>query len=198
LKNRIPGWMLAWLLLVAACDGCGGGRMEVADDVGGIEEGERVSVAGVLSSRGSTPFTILVLETDDGGVLTLESEDDALMTELRGLLGLHVTIDGKAMAPLAPGSARISAARYELLPLPTGELPIVGVLSLENGECVLAAKDGKRYWIRGDLSGAIREYNGARIWMVGGRSDTDAPGRPRKSTPFTPTGYGVLDEAPSP
>jgi hypothetical protein len=197
-RSRIPGLMLASLLVVAACDGCGSGRVEVTDEVAAVEEGQRLSVDGLLSSRGSTPFTTLVLETDDGGVLAIESDDDALMTELRGLLGLHVTIDGRMMAPLSPGSARINATRYELLPLPDGQLPIVGILAIEGGECVLTTKEGKRYWIRGDLAGAIREYQGARIWIVGDRADTDAPGRPKKSTPFTPTGYGVLDEAPAP
>jgi len=92
---------------------------------------------------------------------------------------------------------RVVATHYELMPLSSGEIPIVGVLSLEAGECVLETKDRKRYWIRGDLAAAIRQYEGARIWIVGERADTDAPNRPKKSTPFTPTGYGVLDEAPA-
>ncbi|MDH4037596.1 MAG: hypothetical protein OEX18_04700 [Candidatus Krumholzibacteria bacterium] len=198
MKNHVPGVVLASLLVVAACDGCGGGRVKVAGDFSGIEEGQRVSVDGVLSLRGSTPFASLVLETGDETVLTIDSRDDALMTELRGLLEMRVTLDGTMLAPLVPGSPRIDATGYQLLPLPTGEVPIVGILALEDNQCVLVAKDGKRYWIRGDLTGAIREYEGARIWIVGARADTDAPGRPKKSTPFTPTGYGVLDEAPAP
>lgn len=197
--DRLFAVVLASLLVVAACDGCGGGRK--AGDVGGIEVGERVSVDGVLALHGSTPFTTLVLETNDGAVLTIDGDDDALMTELRGLVGLPCEVDGRVAPPLTPGSVRIAPTGYRLLPLPTGELPIVGVLSIEgtpgDGECVLATKDGKRYWIRGDLAGAIREYAGARVWIVGNRADTDAPNRPKKSTPFTPTGYGVLDEAPA-
>lgn len=189
---------LASLLAVAACDGCGGGRVKVTDDFTGVEEGQRVSVGGLLSLRGSTPFTTLALETESGAVVTIESDDDALMTELRGIVGLHCEVDGTMMAPLNPGAPRIAATHYELLPLPTGELPIIGVLAMDDGECVLTTKNGKRYWIRGDLAGAIREYAGARIWIVGDRADTDAPNRPKKSTPFTPTGYGVLDEAPAP
>ncbi|HEU4365863.1 MAG TPA: hypothetical protein VFT13_10430 [Candidatus Krumholzibacteria bacterium] len=195
--HRIHGIVLVSLLAVAACDGCGSGQVKV-NDWDSIEEGQRVSVDGVLALHGSTPFTTLVLETEDGPVLTIDSDDDALMTELRGLVGLHCEIDGKVMAPLTPGAPRVAAARYQLLPLPTGEMPIIGILEIDDGECVLATKDGKRYWIRGDLAGAIREYAGARIWIVGDRADTDAPNRPKKSTPFTPTGYGVLDEAPAP
>jgi hypothetical protein len=189
--------LLGSLLALAACDGCGSGRVEVTDDVANVETGGRISADGVLSMRGSTPFTMLVLETESGAVLNIESDDPALMTELRGLVGLSCEIDGRVMTPLAPGSTRISATRYQLLPLPGGEMPIVGVLELDGGECVLVTKDGKRYWIRGDLAGAIREYAGGRVWIVGERADTDAPNRPKKSTPFTPTGYGVLDEAPA-
>ena len=198
MKVRISGVVLGSLLLVAACDGCGGGRVKVAGDFSGIEEGQRVSVDGVLSLRGSTPFASLVLETGNETVVTVDSQDDALLTELRGLLEMHVTLDATMLVPLTPGSPRINATGYKLLPLPTGEVPIVGILSLEDNQCVLVTRDGKRYWIRGDLTGAIREYDGARIWIVGARADTDAPGRPKKSTPFTPSGYGVLDEAPAP
>lgn len=197
-NHRLTGAVLASLLAVAACDGCGGGRVKVDDDMADLEEGQRVSVDGVLSLRGSTPFTTLVLETETGTVLTIESEEDALMTELRGLVGLTCEVDGKVMTPLTPGSPRIAASAYQLLPLPSGEMPIVGMLASENGECVLESHDGRRYWIRGDLAGAICEFAGARIWIVGERTDTDAPNRPKKSTPFTPTGYGVLDEAPAP
>ena len=193
-RHRLFGVVAAALLAVAACDGCGSQVKESGD----MRVGQRISVDGLLSLHGSTPFTTLVLETDDGGTLAIDSDDAALMTELRSVVGLRCAIDGKVATPLTPGSMRIAASRYELLPLPTGEVPMVGILEIENGECVLVVKAGKRYWIRGDLAPAIREYAGARIWVVGDRSDTDAPNRPRKSTPFTPTGYGVLDEAPAP
>lgn len=192
---------VAALLTVALAAGtaviaCGSG-VHVVQDFNDVEVGQRVSVDGLLSLRGSTPFTTLVLEMENGTVVSIDSDNDALMTELRGLTGLHCQVEGKVIRPMTPGTAAIKATGYELLPLPSGELPIVGILSLDGEQPVLTTKSGKRYWIRGDLAGAIREYDGARIWIVGGRADTDAPGRPAKSTPFTPTGYGVLDEAPS-
>jgi hypothetical protein len=39
---------------------------------------------------------------------------------------------------------------------------------------------------------------GARVWVVGDMVDTDAKTRPKKSTPLTATGYGVVDETPAP
>ncbi len=195
---RFASVLLASLLAMAACDGCGSGRVDVTQDFGSVEVGRRVAVDGVLSLRGSTPFATLVLETETGEVIVVDSDDDALMTELHGLIGMHCSIDGQVVEPTTPGTMHVLATAYQLMPLPTGKMPIVGVLSLEGGECVLVTKEGKRYWIRGDLAGAIREYVGSRVWVVGERADTDAPGRPKKSTPFTPTGYGVLDEAPAP
>ncbi len=175
---------------------CGSG-VRVVDDFNDIEVGQHVSVDGVLSLRGSTPFTTLVVQMENGTVVAIDSDDDAMMTELRGLTGLTCEIQGKVVTPMTPGTAEIKATSYEVLPLPTGELPIVGLLSSEGDQVVLTTTKGKRYWIRGKLAGAIQEYVGARIWIVGARTDTDAPGKPKKSTPFTPTGYGVLDEAPA-
>lgn len=196
-RSRLSFLLPVCLMVITACDGCKSGRMEVSDDVTDVEKGQHVSVQGTLSMRGSTPFSILVLETSDGGAIEIDADDEALRTELRGLVGLNCSVDGTVATPTSPGSMRVIATRYELMPLPSGELPIVGVLSTEDGECVLETKDRKRYWIRGDLAAAIRQYDGARIWIVGEKADTDAPNRPRKSTPFTPTGYGVLDEAPA-
>ncbi|HEX5131246.1 MAG TPA: hypothetical protein VFX92_02035 [Candidatus Krumholzibacteria bacterium] len=184
------------LLLTAACDGCGGSGVQVIDDPEGVRVGQRVSVGGLLSLRGSTPFTTLVVELESGTAVTVTCEDPALMSELRGLVGLHCQVEGTVLTPLTPGTMSIEASRYELLPLPTGELPIAGIMQLEDGECVLTATNGKRYWIRGELAGVIREYPGARLWIVGERADTDAPG-PRHTTPFVVTGYGVIDEAPA-
>jgi hypothetical protein len=192
------------ILLVAAATSsgavlaaCGSGGVSVVNDFNDVEVGQHVSVDGVLSLRGSTPFTTLVVQMENGTVVAIDSDDDAMMTELRGLTGLTCEVRGKVVTPMTPGTAEIKATSYEVLPLPTGELPIVGLLSSEGDQCVLTTTKGKRYWIRGKLAGAIREYIGARIWIVGDRTDTDAPDRPRKSTPFTPTGYGVLDEAPA-
>jgi hypothetical protein len=197
---RCVGVVLGLLLCVAACDGCGSSRVKVIDnyDAADVDAGDRVRVDGTLSMRGSTPFTILVLENSDSSIVTVNSDDDALMTELRSMVGLACGVEGRVVTPLTGNAGRISATSYQLLPLPSGELPMVGILEIENGECVLVDKQGKRYWIRGQLVAAIRQYLGARIWVVGERTDTDASDRPKKSTPFTPTGYGVLDEAPAP
>jgi hypothetical protein len=92
---------------------------------------------------------------------------------------------------------RLDAERYEVLPLPGGERPIIGVVAVEDEACVVTTEDGRRYWILGDLAPALRDYAGACIWIVGHKSRAPRDPGPKKSTPFTPTGYGVIDEAPA-
>jgi hypothetical protein len=180
-------------LVACGLGGCAGG-FKVVENADDIREGDHVSVAGTVSMRGSTPFSTVVLELPAGGVVSVYSENDDIMAELRGLAGLQCQVEGLAGAPLS-GTPRLEATGYQLLPLPSGELPIVGVLSMEDGQYLLETAKKKRYWIRGDLAGAVAEYVGARVWIVGIKTDTDAPGRPDKTTPFTVTGYGLIDEA---
>jgi hypothetical protein len=187
--------MVAGIAVVAI--GCGGAHSRLVKDVSEVRVGDRVRIEGPLTLRGSTPFTILTIEAEGGESVQVECEDIGLLTELKGLAGLPVSIEGTVAARLHTGMSRIVAASYEMLPLPTGDVPIVGSLSVDNGQCVLTTRTGERYWIRGDLLPAIREHAGARIWIVGGRSYSNDREQPAKSTPFTPTGYGVIDVAPA-
>ena len=170
----------------------------MVNDLNGIEDGTAVRLEGELSLRGSTPFPTLVLETSTGAAVTIDSRSSEIQHELKGLASMRVAVEGTVVTSTDPTLTRLDATGYDLLPLPGGEVPIVGTLAIEADQCVLTAKDGTRYWIRGDLIGAIREYDGARIWVVGTATDTTAPERPKQCTPFTPTGYGVIDEVSSP
>jgi len=174
--------------------GCGGKSARAVNDLNGIADGEFVRLEGELTLRGSTPFPTLVLETSTGAAVTIDSRSSEIQHELKGLLSMRVAVEGTVVTSTDPTLSRLDAASYDLLPLPGGEIPIVGTLTIEIDQCVLTAKDGTRYWICGDLVGAIREYDGARIWVVGATADTTAAQRPKQSTPFTPTGYGVINE----
>ncbi len=183
--------------IVAAAIGCGSAHPRLVKDFSGVHTGDRVRVEGPLTLRGSTPFTILTLETEKGETVEIDCQDMGLMTELKGLVGLSVAIDGTVVTPLTPGMSCLMATSYEMLPLPSGDVPIVGFLTVNDGQCVLTTRTGTRYWLRGDLAAAIREYAGAHIWIVGSKSYTNDSNQPKKTTPFTPTGYGVIDEAPA-
>jgi hypothetical protein len=190
--------MIVMLLGAVLLHGCGGKSARAVNDLNGIADGEFVRLEGELSLRGSTPFPTLVLETPTGAAVTVDSRSSEIQHELKGLVSMRVAVEGNVVTSTDPTLSRLDAVGYDLLPLPGGEVPIVGTLRIEADQCVLTAKDGTRYWMRGDLVGVIREYDGARIWVVGTATDTTAAERPKQSTPFTPTGYGVINEVSPP
>ena len=188
-------WRMSALLaglLVASCNG----KTRQVQSLEGVEAGKRVRVEGTLSLRGSTPFTTAVLEIDSTEAIPLDSKDAPLLTQLKALADMRCAVEGEVL-PLDYTLARLSVTRFELLPLADGKQPILGIASVEDGEVVVTTDSGKRYWICGDLAGVLTEYDGARVWVAGDIFDTDVNTRPKKSTPLTATGYGVVDEAPS-
>ena len=184
------------LVALVATPGCGGKRARQVDSLEGIDAGKRVRVEGTLSLRGSTPVTTPVLEIDSTETVALDSKSPELLTQLRGLSGMHCAVEGDVLPFVDRNLPQLSVTRYELLALPDGKVPMVGVVSVEDGQVVVTTEKGTRYWIHGHLVGVLTEYAGAHVWVVGDAFDTDAPSRPKKSTPLTATGYGVIDEAP--
>lgn len=185
------------MVALAATPGCGGKRARQVDSLDGIDAGKRVRIEGTLSLRGSTPVTMPVLEIDSTETVSLTAKSPELLTQLRGLAGMRCAVEGEVLAFVDLYLPRLSATSYELLALPDGKIPIVGIASIEAGQVVVTTDGGKRYWIRGDLVGVVTEYAGARVWVAGDAFDTDAKERPKKSTPLTATGYGVVEEAPA-
>lgn len=183
-------------IALAATPGCGGKRARAVDSLEGVDAGKRVRVEGTLSLRGSTPITTPVLEIDSTETVALDSKSPELLTQLRGLSGMRCAVEGDVLAFVDRNLPRLSVTRYELLALPDGKVPMVGVVSVEDGQVVVTTEAGVRYWIHGNLVGVLTEYAGAHVWVVGDIFDTDSMMRPKKSTPLTATGYGVIDEVP--
>ncbi|HEU4930263.1 MAG TPA: hypothetical protein VFU38_10585, partial [Candidatus Krumholzibacteria bacterium] len=154
-------------------------------------------VEGTLSLRGSTPFTTAVLEIDSTEVVPLDSKSASTIAQLKALSGMRCAVEGNVLPFVDQNLPRLSATRFELLPLADGKQPILGIVSVEDGQVIVTSESGTRYWIRGDLAAVLTEYDGAHVWVVGDIFDTDVNTRPKKSTPLTATGYGVVDEAPS-
>jgi hypothetical protein len=183
------GLLAAALIALAGC----GPKVSV-EEVDGKVTGDLVHVEGELQLRGNMPQPELILVTAGAGQ-QIKITSDELRDELRSLAGMPIAVEGE-LKRKSDDLPRIEAKRYQLLRLATGEQPLVGMLSLEEGECVLSAGDGKRYWIRGDLTGVIRDYGGAKIWVVGSKGDAADASQPRGTVAYWVTGYGVLVEAP--
>lgn len=182
---------LATPLLVVAVVGCAGNQSKGKS--AGLEEanvGDVVTVSGTLSQRGSTPLTILMLEVGDGDVVVIQSS--TIQEELRMLSGMSVSIQGRLLPRIEGEAPLVDVQRYELMALPTGEVPLVGTVRLQDGQCVLETADATRYWIRGEFVRVLKQYEGAKVWVVGTVGD-DSPGdQPEGSVPMNVTGYGVL------
>lgn len=184
------------LVAMVATPGCGGKSARHVDSLEGIDAGKHVRVEGTLSLRGSTPMTTPVLEIDSTETIALDAKSPDLLAQLRSLSGLRCAVEGNVLPFVDQNLPRLSATRYELLALPDGKVPMVGVVSIEDGQVVVTTDNGTRYWIHGHLVGALTEYAGAHVWVAGDAFDTDSMLRPKKSTPLTATGYGVVEEAP--
>jgi hypothetical protein len=178
------------LLLVASSTRAGTKNVKSLD---GITTGSRVRVEGALSMRGSTPFTIMVLEVPGASEITLNPHDVDVDRQMRNLDGMRVAIEGAVLPRFDPEVPRLDVERCELLAPPGGGNPITGVITMEDGACVLSSDEGKRYWIVGDLAPALCQHAGARVWIVGKKAKRGEGTRPRESTAFTPTGYGVIE-----
>jgi hypothetical protein len=184
----------AILALVAALlsAGAAGAKVRAVKRLDGVAPGARVRIEGVVSMRGSTPLTILVLEIQDGEAVSLQPHTPAIEQELRNLDGVRIAAEGIVRPLLDATLPRLEVDRYDIVAVPGGGGPIIGMVSVEGGACILTTDEGRRYWIVGELGPALCEHAGARVWIVG-RKTNEAPGnRPENSTVFTPTGYGVI------
>jgi len=179
--------VLAAALTVAGC----GPKVQV-EELDGKITGDLVHVEGELQLRGNMPNPELILVTAGQGQQVRITSDE-LRDELRSLAGMPIAIEGE-LKRKSDDLPRVEAKRYELMRLSTGEQPLVGMLAVQGEDCLLSANDGKRYWIRGDLVGVIRDYNGAKIWIVGSKGDAADASQPRGTIAYWVTGYGVLVE----
>jgi hypothetical protein len=191
-------WPILACLLFSAAATAANAKARTVKNLDGVESGTRVRIEGVVSMRGSTPLTILVIETADDVVVTIRSHSPDIERELKSLDGLRVAVEGEVLPLVDQALPRLDVDRYEMLAPPGAGDPITGVVAIENGACVLTTDEGKRYWMTGDLAPALCEHVGARVWMVGKKGKHGAGTKPSGSTAFTPTGYGVIDSSPAP
>jgi hypothetical protein len=190
-------FLFAFVATAAATIGCGGAKSKKdlgLGESGGarVGAGDRVTVAGTLSLRGNMPHPVVILELENGGLAVIQSSE--FQGELEALAGMRVKIEGEVLPSPDDEPPTVKAHRYQMLPLPSGEVPIVGVLNFQEDQCLLEAADGKRYWLRGDFVTLLADFVGAKVWVVGKVGEATLPEQPADTAPLWVTGYGVLSE----
>ncbi len=153
---------LSLVLASAVLGGCGGSKGH------GGSAGDTVRVEGKISLRGSLPFALLLLEGKDGKAYMIDTSPVA--EELKNLSEMRVSVTAKVLPEVKGDTPALSVAAYELLPLPTGERPIVGYVVFTPPEAVaVKAEDGSTWMIEGEFKAVLMAYQGAKIWIVGDR-----------------------------
>jgi len=151
------GVVLMGLLSFASC----GGRQGRGHNLGRSED-KFFSASGRITERASRPFSLVFLETSDGKLHLIQSSPIA--DELRRLIGMNVFVTGKTLRGGLDADTRvIDVESYDLLRLPSGEQPIVGIVRL--GGWLL---EGDAVWkIEGDFAEILNMFEGAKVWVVG-------------------------------
>ncbi len=190
-KNRAPiiAAVLCCLLVLVGVPACGGssaGKKQNADP------GDTIFVEGKVSMRGSLPFPILLLEAKDGFIYMIDSSPKA--EELKRLDEMAVGVTAKVLPEVGGETPALSVLSYELLPLPTGEKPVVGVLYASPDGVALKADDGSAYVIEGEFEPVFTGLSGAKIWIVGEQLSAVNTSRGNVRTIHV-TQYGVIKEA---
>ena len=177
---------LSLVIVSVALGGCGGTKGH------GGSTGETVNVEGKVSLRGSLPFALLLLEAKDGMIYMIDTSPIA--DELKHLNEMVVSVTAKVLPEVKGDAPALSVVAYELLPLPTGERPLVGVVVSDSPDQVaMRAEDGATWLIEGEFKPVLLGFAGAKIWIVGDRPYAVNTGRGDVRS-INVTQYGIIRE----
>lgn len=173
------------ILSVMIGPGCGGKSSRKASQKSIHKSGTQVELTGTISVRGSAPATMVILETDDDEICTIQSS--AVADELARLSGVRVRVEGVVRSPGGDGPILLEPSDYHILTLESGETPIVGWIAKVGEDLYLKDKEATEWRITGDLISILSGFEGAKLWVVGKKREMDASKREIRVT-----GYGVL------
>jgi len=151
--------VVVWCGLVALL-GCAGRQGQQGNNNG--IEGKLIVARGTISTRGSTPFSMVMLEASDGRIYVIQSS--LLGDELRNLVAMDVSVTGKILHNPSFDEPLLDVVSYDLMSLPSGEVPIVGIV--RPGGWI--EDDNMMIWmIEGDFAQILHTFVGSKVWIVG-------------------------------
>jgi hypothetical protein len=156
LRPAIAGMLVAMGFAVCGCGGTKG------QNGAGGEEKRAVYLRGKVTSHGSTPFSLLMLQATDGKVYAIEPGQIA--DELRSLADMEVSVTATVVPQPEDQYPALEVLSYELLALPSGEIPVVGYIR-QGG---LIEDSNMTLWmIKGDFDTVLNTFVGSKVWVVG-------------------------------
>ena len=152
------------IVVVCLCFACGGSTDRLEQAPRGREAPADIEeLAGKILITGSEPVVFVTLRIEGESSVTLLGP---LLPELRRLSGATVRVRGVRKA--APPFGGFEATSYEITSI-DGARPFVGVLQERNSELAIVGAESIRL---SGVSAALRRQAGAKIWVVGHRTDS--------------------------
>jgi hypothetical protein len=188
-KKMWQGMLPTLLLLMAGViwAGCGGSNTRHASRKDNLKSGTQVEMTGSISVRGSTPATMVILETDDDEIWTMQSSP--VTDELALLSGVRVRVEGVVRSPGSEGPILLEPSDYHILTLESGETPVVGWITKVDQDLYLKDKEAMDWRITGDLISILSGFEGSKLWVIGKKQEMD-----KSIREIRVTGYGVLSK----
>lgn len=164
-RNVFGAACVLCFVIATAHWGCGGSAGGKRD---GESAGETIYVEGKVSLRGSQPFPLLLLEARDGRLYMIDASPKA--EELKRLQDMAVGVTARVLPDVRGDAPALAIEAYELLALPTGERPVVGiVVGASPDHVTMRVDDGSVWLIEGEFKTVFLGLEGAKIWVVGDR-----------------------------
>jgi hypothetical protein len=152
LKNNV--WPAILAVLLCSCGGTKGMQRDGNQD-------NYVTIIGKATQESNTPLAVVLFEARNGELYMVQSS--RLGDELRGLVGMSLQISGLILREIE-GIPVITVKWYDMLPLPTGERPIVGYV--RQGGYIITDKD--EIWkLEGDFQDVLLSFVGSKVWVAG-------------------------------
>ena len=145
---------LGGVLMMGACGGAGGN--------GRLDAQAPQMLVGEVGLSGAVPSVMVTLAMSDGQSVSLVGE---LRDELAQLSGAVVSVEGVPTET----PREFAVASYEIQSI-EGEQPLVGILTLVDGEMWLQS-EGRRVVRLVELPERLRQRVGAKVWILGRPAD---------------------------
>lgn len=152
--------LVAFLLVAVGVLGCGGSKTHDGRNADGT-----VTVRGKVSVRGSSPGSLILLEGDDGKLYQIQAS--AMGEELRNLSGMDVYVEAVRLPEYEQLEPVLAVRHYDLLRLPSGERPIIGIVQVNADNVWLLDENYVRWVVIGEFQDVFQTFPGAKVWVVG-------------------------------